>query len=725
MLSDEEVVLAVEEYFSTRRPSYVDDDQRPTVHQRFDVDIDGDGRVETCVAAGYPDAWAPGCVLILVRTDRGTATIPIVEEAEGWRDLQVGDLDHDGRLEIWSEWRVGSSGFLSVYVHRWNGVETSIAFTCEAAAMGMVERKNIIGTPVDDIVIWSRTGGHRPSSEPAPFQIIVNRWKNGKWFAAQTFHTHRRYLPHLVTKIEGGLFGLPPLAEDRLVSIETERDRLRCATSPESLDEAASDVLRRAYTLLQEGHYAECLARIDLVLEWSGQLSSPDLGEPTLMGLRAQTLLRLGRLAEARAGYRSALTALDRSDAEGLTAWSTWMRADGSLAALTGEFDSALTIFQEVRDALDSGVPAVLAVGDPNQGADIAQWVRGERARTESNIALTYYWLGDYDKAITGFRSAIVLERAADNLSGEIVNLCLLGIVQRDLRLSADSVASFDAALELMTGESGADPNRESDVLTERARTLLSLGRVAEARRDAEMALILAGPENVVLSGGRPYLVYAQVLSESGDEAIALAFQVVRQAYERSSAWGSADVCWESALVAARTCRADPAGSKARDWLRRGLDAVESLRAQDLPEPLKISLNRGRQSIYSALIASDYAEGDFTSALKHMELAKSRVLVELLARTPLPPPAVPEELLRDERGLLGRVAELQAERFAATAPTGFRSHEADAVLEKTRVELDRLWDRIAAHGPQGAQYVSLRRGDPLTVDQLDPLLRAR
>jgi hypothetical protein len=307
-------------------------------------------------------------------------------------------------------------------------------------------------------------------------------------------------------------------------------------------------------------------------------------------------------------------------------------------------------------------------------------------------------------------------------------------------------VASFDAALELMTGESGADPNRESDVLTERARTLLVLGRVTEARRDVETALLLAAPENVVLSGGRPYLVYAQVLCEgrvldgAPDEGLdeghtfgqgephmedaALAFQVARHAYDRSSTWGSADVCWESALVAARTCRADPAGSQARDWLRSGLAVVESLRAQDLPEPLKISLNRGRSSIYSALIAEDFAAGDYTAALEHVELAKSRVLVELLARTPLPPPAVPGDLLGAERGLLGRVAELQAQRFAATAPAGFRSHEADAALDDARLELDRIWDRIAACGAEGAGYVALRRGDPLTVDRLAPLLRA-
>jgi hypothetical protein len=39
------------------------------------------------------------------------------------RGLEVVDLDLDGRVEIWSEWRVGSGGFLPVYAHRWDGTE--------------------------------------------------------------------------------------------------------------------------------------------------------------------------------------------------------------------------------------------------------------------------------------------------------------------------------------------------------------------------------------------------------------------------------------------------------------------------------------------------------------------------------------------------------------------------------------------------------------------------
>ncbi len=124
--------------------------------------------------------------------------------------------------------------------------------------------------------------------------------------------------------------------------------------------------------------------------------------------------------------------------------------------------------------------------------------------------------------------------------------------------------------------------------------------------------------------------------------------------------------------------------------------------------------------------ALDTAQADeaLRRAMVVAEGEKSRVLSELVARGDLPAPSVAAaELVARERELLADLAAAEAAELAGYGHA-MAGGDAAARLERRRAgkaELDAVWDAIARAGPEGADYVALRRGEPPEWEDLRQL----
>jgi len=498
---------------------------------------------------------------------------------------------------------------------------------------------------------------------------------------------------------------LPKSLDLLLVPLEQDRVRLLGALADGQPEAVVDEIAQRVDTYFEQNQPAEALRRIDLLLSVLDRLPASRPWSAMLYSQRARALLELGRVGDARSTYRQAIDGLPESATSGAFACSL-RRADGMLAAVLGDFEEALAILEDAQDQL------------PQNGVTDGTRLAVERARLLSNIALARYWLGDLETSAAGFGAVIELEQASGNVDGEVVNRSLLGNVLRDSGRATDALEQYDAALATLDERSYRD--RESDVLSDRALALLALDRPAEALDDGRTAMLLSGPTNYALNGGRHLIAYAEALAAAGLPDAAHA--VATQAYGMSRRWESLDLEWRAALVAARTAGGKDDTAERFRWLERALASVESLRTQSLPESLKIALSRGREEVYGALVEADLAAGDPVAALLHMELAKSRVLVELLAGTPLPAPPVPTELLDRERDLLEELDQVQGQRFAKVLGMAGELPVSREQLANVRSRLQGAWDEIAAANPAGADYVELRRAGQPALDTLSALL---
>ena len=102
-----------------------------------------------------------------------------------------------------------------------------------------------------------------------------------------------------------------------------------------------------------------------------------------------------------------------------------------------------------------------------------------------------------------------------------------------------------------------------------------------------------------------------------------------------------------------------------------------------------------------------------------MEQAKSRVFLERLAISPIRwPKSASAKLSRQEAQLIDDLRTLTL-RESATRDEASVPGELDRLEE----QLNHVWTRIEASGRDGAEYVSLRRGLPLTYNGILDLLR--
>jgi hypothetical protein len=149
--------------------------------------------------------------------------------------------------------------------------------------------------------------------------------------------------------------------------------------------------------------------------------------------------------------------------------------------------------------------------------------------------------------------------------------------------------------------------------------------------------------------------------------------------------------------------------------LTAALDLQEQARLEVLDPEVRMHLGGDTEDTYEDLVNLLAAAGpqQSTRAFELVEHGRSRSLLELLgdglpAAGHLSPELAAEERAADER--------LRALREGRRDITGLQK------LRQARDALVAVWDRIAAD-PASAEYATLRRGDPLTFEDVREMLR--
>jgi CHAT domain-containing protein len=123
------------------------------------------------------------------------------------------------------------------------------------------------------------------------------------------------------------------------------------------------------------------------------------------------------------------------------------------------------------------------------------------------------------------------------------------------------------------------------------------------------------------------------------------------------------------------------------------------------------------------------AHADQRSALVIAEGNKSRLLTRLVGRGPLPPPAgLSPRIAEQERQLLVNLTALDTQELANYGHSATAQEENSRLsrLQQRQVnvnKLEDLWTHIARLGPQGMEYVALRRGNAQTWQDLTQLAK--
>ncbi|MEU5992043.1 CHAT domain-containing protein [Spirillospora sp. NPDC047418] len=175
--------------------------------------------------------------------------------------------------------------------------------------------------------------------------------------------------------------------------------------------------------------------------------------------------------------------------------------------------------------------------------------------------------------------------------------------------------------------------------------------------------------------------------------------------------------------LARRQAKHDPLA--AFETLNGALKLQERLREKADDEQLRMHVNGWFEALHTRQIAllstgsgPGWPERPALSAFDLAERGRSRLLLQQLAETAdLGADGVPAEMVHRERTQLAEVR-----RRRASLNSRGEQIRALAELRAARRELADIWRTLARTGTRGAEYVQMRRGDPLTFTDVEPLL---
>ncbi|MGV9816921.1 hypothetical protein [Nocardia xishanensis] len=154
--------------------------------------------------------------------------------------------------------------------------------------------------------------------------------------------------------------------------------------------------------------------------------------------------------------------------------------------------------------------------------------------------------------------------------------------------------------------------------------------------------------------------------------------------------------------------------------LRRALEMREALRDSLLSADLRLRFGGGSEDLYIELVQllneAEFFPSEFwppqpaRAAFDLIERARARSMLELLGEALDAPAEQPyAALVEVERGLLVELSDAEEVRDTAR-------------IRSVRTELDGIWQRMAAIGPEGAEYAQLRQGEPAAYNDIRRML---
>ena len=680
---------------------------------RFDVD--GDGEDEICFAAGAAESFSQGVCGLLDPSPEGPRFIELVPFQEGFRDLVVADVDNDGHPEIVTWAQVGSGAFLSLAILRYDGFAVTSLFPDGPFHQGLLETKDLDLDGVDELVIWEGRWEKGAHWQPNPFTIHVYHAAPGGYRLAFSHRLTTLYYPSSIVSRTIGLAGIPTAFEHRYSSVAERRQQFESLRGAGQItDEYVRELAGQVTLLCQEGFLDEALSVLDIAMEANRLLPpTPTARQRSFLfwRQRAMTATLHGDYPVAVKAFSQAIDGADEDAMQGLPAYYQ--------ALLYRELGSAEAVMGDYQRALAAHATAFSLLGRlDNSDAEI----RGELSPLHSNAGLVRSWIGDEKPAIEHFRKAIDLDTELNRPVSKSINETGIGNVHRLAGRTEEAVIWYEAALRSLSEVS--DRDRESDANLELGLALIETGQPDAGLARVLKALLLTSVGNLREQDWKHYLYLGEAyraLHQFGKAESA--FRKADSATGRSA---TSEIQWQALYGLGVVLRELGRASEAKASLEQAIDAVERFRQQYLPEALKISMLASKSNPYEALVDlltrpdGHAARQDWAAtAFGYVEEAKSRVFLERLAISQIRwPQSASAELSWDEARLIDELRALTL-RESATRDEASMPDELDRLEE----ELNDVWTRIEASGRDGAEYVSLRRGLPLTYDSIRDMLR--
>jgi len=448
------------------------------------------------------------------------------------------------------------------------------------------------------------------------------------------------------------------------------------------------------------------------------------------LGLAA---FELGQFEEAEVALRAAaVLAQDLGDQYHETSYigsrGNALRALGRLREAEACFRRALNLAREIGDRPSEE----LALG---------------------NLGILLFHMGRMNEAIASLEAAHALSLSLDETLHAAQDAYHLGVAYREIGDETASAASFQDCLRL--AEQAGDVALQAgalQALAYRAMNGDAWGEAADYLQQAE-ALKTQDPDvynAATLATAWGYWFYQQgqydeaprrwqeaiKLNETSGNRFGLltnrlnyggvlvmngrfpeAEAVLQLALKQAQTMGLPDeerVIWE-ALGLARQLQGHV--TEARNCYERAIAAVEAGRGELAAESHRLGFFGARQGPYIRLVELLTRYGKVAKAWAIVERARARSFVEALARTALlNSGSLPESLATREQELL---ALLRLRQEEVTQADGRQLPALLVELAQLRGQLQALWDELSISWPE---YVTLRRGEPLSLQALQEVL---
>jgi CHAT domain-containing protein/tetratricopeptide (TPR) repeat protein len=320
----------------------------------------------------------------------------------------------------------------------------------------------------------------------------------------------------------------------------------------------------------------------------------------------------------------------------------------------------------------------------------------GARERGDLDAALGAYWRA-LDLSLSLKSSSLTSKNVVEALHS-------IAVIHANLGLHRTSIANLRRCIEL----NSAMVHRGRLLTDQRALavSLAALGDMEGAKAALDEALRLCAVQ----------------VEPAGRQRSGLAWTEDRVRYQLTRF----DDAWRVLQARAQLTAYYDRDSAEAD-LNLALQVIERLRERVLSDERRIAAQNELITVYEDLIALHAdrfaATGDQAAAqatFLNIERAKSRVLAEMLSEQDLPAPyGVTPEQIEDEARLRAEAACLEADIESGAGDVLANVERLEAVL----ADLDALWDHIAvAVSDGGAEYVSLRRADPIEAVEVAALI---
>jgi tetratricopeptide (TPR) repeat protein len=679
------------------------------IFKTIEQDIDNDGQAEICFAAGIPNLWDTSiCCLIDVHNNK-FQVVEIVPVSDGFRDLQILDINRDNKLEIVTWFQAGSGAYLYFYIFQWDGSNLLSLFPeTEPFHQGFIETKDLDADGVDEIVIWRGIWGEGAQWSPKYFNMYVFGYNGCNYELKTTQTSERCYYPTDIVSRQTSIAGTQPNIEHRFTQVAEYQQQLETLIRNQHINQDfVATLLEHQSVLWQEGFYDEAFSTTDLAIEAMKYIPESPTKVRFLVLLwreRGIILSLLGNYLQAVDCYMQAISSWTDNASAHFPAYycSGLQRELGMLHLTVGDYEQALTSFSTAQRLLESLNLSLLEN-------------RKELSRLHSNFGLTYARLGEPNLAIASFKKAIVLDKELGNNFALAINYMGLGNIQRALKKYQQAIQSYQAALEAL--DEVSDRDRESDVYLELGSTLILIGQMKEGLQYLHKALLLTSIGNLKQREAIHYLYLGEAYRKLNQ--LQLAVQFFQKAITEAEELETPETKWQSLYGLAITYQFQGQVRLCQQTLEAAIKTIEQLRSQYLPETFKISLFVNKVKPYEVMILL-CSSTSTEEAFDYMERAKSRIFIEQLATTEIgSTTGIPSELAKQEAQLIKEIRYLQLHHRKTLSQ---QKYEWGDEIAKIESQLEQLWQEICSTGTKGTDYVGLRKAMPLNFTEVKQIL---